>query len=146
MRFLLGDGDRREIKCVPRVGLEGPDTPFAEQDVGVAMRQDVLGGKQPFLDAFAHSALQQDRFAASGRFDEKLKVLPVPRADLKDVRDFRDVLDIPFTEHFRDDLETCFLAGKGQQPRGLPCRVLEIRTGRCAVCKRLRADGSARRP
>ena len=49
----LGDGDRREIKGVSRVCLEGPDAAFTEHDVGISVREDVFRGEQPFLDAFA---------------------------------------------------------------------------------------------
>src|SRR5262245_44186339 len=73
MRFFLSDGDRRQIEGIAGVGLESSDSALAEQDIRISVCQNVFCGQQPFLDAFAHPPLEQDRFAAARRFDEKLK-------------------------------------------------------------------------
>ncbi len=88
--------------------------------------QNVFGGEQPFLDAFAHSALQQDRLAASRALDEQLEVLRVSRADLKDVRDLRDVLYVAFAEHLGDDLQTGFLRAAASNRRPSLPQALEF--------------------
>ena len=107
--FLFRDGHRGEIERVARVRFEGADAALAEQDVRVAVGEDVFGGEQPFLDVLAQAALEQDRLAGSRGGDEELEVLPVAGADLQDVRVLGDVVDVMFAEHLGDDLQAGFL-------------------------------------
>ena len=65
MRFLLGDGDGRQIEGIAGVGLESSDAALAEQDIGFPCGRMYSAGEQPFLDALAHAALEKDRLAAS---------------------------------------------------------------------------------
>src|SRR5208283_6110796 len=58
MAQFLDGRNRTEIERIPRVLLEGPYTPFTEDDVGVTLAQDVLGAVEPFLDRRIHSPLQ----------------------------------------------------------------------------------------
>ena len=142
--LFLGNGDRCQVKSVSRVSLEGPDAALAEQDVGISMCQDVFGGEQPFLDAFAHSALEQDGLSAPGRFDQKLEVLPVPRTDLKDVRDLRDVFHVALAEHLSNDFEAGFLAGKGKQPEALLTEALKLVRRRARLVSATAQNGGTR--
>ena len=43
-------GDGRDVEGVPGQGLEGPDAPFAEDDLAVPFGQNIFGRLEPFLD------------------------------------------------------------------------------------------------
>ena len=123
--FLI-DGDGAEVERVARVGLEGADAALAEQDVGVAVGQDVLGGEEPFLDLHAHAALEQDGLAAAGRLGDEGEILRVARADLQDVGVGGDEFDVALGEDFGDDAEVVFLRRLGEQAQALLGQALEF--------------------
>ena len=66
-------------------GLEGADAALAEDDLVVALREDVLGGEQPLLHRRRHAALEQDRLAQPADLGEQGEVLHVAGADLEHV-------------------------------------------------------------
>src|SRR3990172_2752863 len=57
---LLHERDGVDVHGVAGGGLEGADAALAEDDVGVALGEDVLGGEEPLLDGGGHAALQED--------------------------------------------------------------------------------------
>ena len=56
----LIDGHGAEVEGVPRVFLEGPYAPLAEDDLVVPLVEDVLGAVEPLLDGRVHAPLQED--------------------------------------------------------------------------------------
>ena len=50
VRQLLDHRDRAEVEREPGGRLERPDAALAEDDVGIAAGQHVLGGQEPLLD------------------------------------------------------------------------------------------------
>lgn len=115
MGFLFGNRDGSQIESVAGVGLERADAALAEEDIWVAVGEDILGGQQPLLDFLAHPALEEHRFARSGALDEELEILRVAGADLEDVGRGGDMLDIALTEDFCDDFQSGFPAGAVQE-------------------------------
>jgi hypothetical protein len=113
MRFFLGNGDCGEIQCIPRVGLECPDTAFTEQDVRVTLGKDIFCRKQPLLDPLAHSALEQHWFPALCALNQQLEILGVSRADLEDIGRFTNVFHVPFAQDFGDYFESGLLLCRG---------------------------------
>ena len=78
----LDDSYRGEVKRVAGVILEGPDAAFAEQQIRVAVGQDIFAGEQPLRDSHRHTTLEQHRFASLGGGDDELEVLGVACPDL----------------------------------------------------------------
>ena len=124
--FFFCDGDGCEIEGVAGVGFKGADAAFAEKDIGIAVGEEVFGGQEPFLDAFAHSAFEQDGFATAGTGNEKLEVLGVAGTDLQEVGDFGDGIDIVLAEDFGDNFEACFPAGLVEEAQAFLAEALEF--------------------
>ncbi len=59
------------------------------------------------------------------RLGEERVVLHVPRTDLDDVRDFCDVLSVPYVEELGDDREAGFLLGLLKEAKALHSEALE---------------------
>ena len=76
---------RGQVERVPGGGVEAPDAPLAHHDVGIARREDVLGGHEPFLDGRGQAALEEHRQPAATDRLEQHEVLHVPGADLEHV-------------------------------------------------------------
>ena len=70
--------------------LVGADAALAQDDVAVAMGEDVLGGQQPLLDGRPHAALQEHRLLRLAHLVQEGEVLHVAAADLKDVSELGD--------------------------------------------------------
>src|ERR1700758_4969764 len=58
MGFFFGDGHRREIQRIPRIGFEGAYSTFTKQDVRVSFRENIFGREQPLLDPLVHSSFE----------------------------------------------------------------------------------------
>ena len=61
MAQLTHNGNRRDIERVARVGLEGTDAALAQHHVARAVRQQVFGSHEPFLNRGRKTALQEYR-------------------------------------------------------------------------------------
>src|SRR5262245_50924082 len=85
MRKLLDDWDRRNIQRVAGIVLKGANAALAENDLTVAARQKVLGGKQPLFDRCGNASFEEHRFAHFSQFAQQIEVLHVARAHLQDV-------------------------------------------------------------
>ena len=57
---VVEQGHGRQVERVAGVRLEGPDAALAQDHVGIARADDVLGGHQPLLDRRAVAALEHD--------------------------------------------------------------------------------------
>ena len=113
--FFFGDRHGGKVERVARVGFECPDAALAEDDLGVSMGEKVFGGEEPFLDALAHTALEQDGLAGLRALDEELEILGVARADLQDVGRGGDMLDITLAQNLGDDFQAGLAAGEVEE-------------------------------
>ena len=105
--------------------IERSHPTLAENDVVVAPKQDVLGGKQPLLDRRGESALEEHRNAHCPNFAQERKVLHVARTDLQHVRVLRNPLDIPRIHHFRDDAQAIAIARLAKHLEGVFAEALK---------------------
>ncbi len=81
----LHHGDGREIQEVPGLGVETPDPPLAEDDVGIPLGDDVFRGQEEFLDGRGQTPFEENGFPDLPDLPEERIVLHVPGADLEDV-------------------------------------------------------------
>ena len=102
---LVEDGDRGNVAGVARGGLEGADAAFAEDDVGIAVSGDVLGGHEQFLDGAAEATLEKNGAAAFAEGFEEHEVLHIARADLHHVGVLGDEVNVAVSHHLGDDGE-----------------------------------------
>ena len=129
-RQVVEERDGRQVHRVAGVGLEGADAALAEDDVGVARADDVLGRHQPLLDGRAVAALEHDRLADPPDGHEQRVVLHVAGADLEDVRVARHDLDLRWLHDLGDDGQPGQLARLGQVSERLDAEALErVRAG-----------------
>ena len=82
---LTGYGYGGYIQRKARVIAERPDAAFAQDDLLVALGEDVFGGHQPFFDRGSESAFEKHRLFGLARLHEKVVVLHISRTDLNDV-------------------------------------------------------------
>ena len=103
----LGIGDDREVgetvhhrdgaqvEEVAGGRIEAAHAPLAEDDVGIALGQDVFRREQQLLDGGGETSLQQNRLpGAAGALQQRI-VLHVPGADLDDVGDLGHEVHAP---------------------------------------------------
>src|ERR1700675_2384521 len=95
--------DGGNVTGVASGGLKSADTAFAENYIGIAVRDDVFGGHQEFLDRAAQAALQEHRAPAFTESLEQNKILHVARAYLHHVSVLSNQIDVAITHHFGDD-------------------------------------------
>ena len=121
---------RGQVHRVARVRLERADAALAQDDVGVARADDVLGGHQPLLDRRAVAALEHDRAGDPPDVAQQRVVLHVPGADLEDVRVLGHDVDLVRLHHLGDDRQPGPLARLGEVAERLDAQALEgVRAG-----------------
>jgi len=81
----LDGGNGADIEGIPGIIREGADTPFAENDTGIAFRHDIFGGHEPFIDSGGEAALEENRFFRLAGQAQQGVVLHVPGANLDDI-------------------------------------------------------------
>src|SRR5450631_740399 len=102
----MNDGDRRNVHGVARVCFKGANAALAENDFVVAAGEQVFRGAQQFFDRGRNPAFEQHRLADLAQFAQKIEVLHVARAHLKDVdirqhqRNLGDLHDLADHEQF----------------------------------------------
>ena len=122
---LPDDGHGREVERVAGGRLEGADAALAEDDVGVARREDVLGGHEPLLDGRRQAALQEHRLAALAHGLQEDEVGHVAGADLEHVHVAVEDLHIGRVRDLADDRQPGLLACLGQELEALDAEPLE---------------------
>jgi hypothetical protein len=85
MTHFFDEWDCVERKSVSRFCFEGSDAAFTENDVWIAVAEDVFGCEKEFFDGGTHAALQKDGFFGFSDFFEEVEILHVSRANLKNV-------------------------------------------------------------
>src|SRR5215218_7229285 len=129
VRELLQHRDRREVEREAVSGLEGADPALAQQHVGVALLEHVLGRHQQLLERRRQPALEQDRLARAADLGQQRVVLHVARADLDHVGHLDHGLEIARVQQLGHDRQPGLGLRLGQQPQALLPETLE-RVGR----------------
>ena len=130
VRLLLEHRDRAEVERVPGRGLEGLDSPLAEDDPVVPLPRDVLGRHQELLHGRGRPALEQHRLVDPPDLRQEQEVLHVAGADLDHVGDLDHLLDVPWVDELGDDREAGLLPGLAQHLEGVEPQSLErVRRG-----------------
>ncbi len=118
-------GDDGEGEGVAAVGFKGADAAFAEDDVGVALGHDVLGGEHEFFEGGGEAAFEEDGFAGIANGPEEVVVLHVAGSDLEDVGVLTDEVDLVDGHDFGDDGEAGLGAGFGEDFEAFLAHALE---------------------
>ena len=82
---ILHGRHRGNVDHVAGERFEGPDAPLAEDDVGVAVADDILRGKKKILDGRRETPFEHDRLVQHADFLQEAEVLHVARPYLDDV-------------------------------------------------------------
>src|SRR5258708_15470966 len=83
-----------DVHGVARHALERANAALAQDDVRIALSEDVFRGKQPLLNGGSQAALEQHRLARTADLIEQVVVLHVARANLEHIRILADQADI----------------------------------------------------
>src|SRR6266481_4541708 len=102
---LFDGGDHGEVERVARKIGKGADAALAKHDVVVALRHDVFGGHEKFIERGGHAALEEDGFFGAAGALEQGEILHVAGADLNDVGVFLDEAKRFAVDGFGDDAE-----------------------------------------
>jgi len=94
-----------DIECEAGARFVADDAALAEDDVAVAVGEDVFGGEEPLLDGGPHAPLEEHGLGCSANFVQKSEVLHVAAAYLEDVREAGDDLHVAGVHHLGDDRE-----------------------------------------
>ena len=131
VRQLVKHRHRVDVEGVAGSRLEGANAALAEKYIRVAVRDNVLGREQEFLDGRALPALEHDRTAGQrANFFEKREVLHVASADLEHVGIVGYELDVGHGHDFGDHLQPVTVTGLAQQAQTLLLQALEtVRAG-----------------
>src|SRR6266446_7144782 len=85
MRFGFQDWNSAQIERVAGGSLKCSNAALAENDVRVALVQNVFGAHDQIVNCGAESALEQHGKSATAHFLQKRKIVHVARAHLKTV-------------------------------------------------------------
>src|SRR3989304_1738175 len=96
------------------VRVVGADAALAEDDVAVAVGEDVLGGEEPLLDGGPHAALEEHRLVRLADLVQEGEVLHVAAAYLEDIGEAGDEVHVAGVHDLGDDGEAGLGAGLGQ--------------------------------
>src|SRR5579864_1964108 len=125
MRQFVHDGNGGNIERIASVGLESAYTALAGDDVVIASRHDVLGGKQEFLDGRGDAALEKDRLLQLAELAQQIEVLHVARADLQDVDVRHHLLDLRNLHDLADHQQIELVSGFTEQFESLEPKALK---------------------
>ena len=103
-------GNSRQVQCVASVLRKGADAAFAQYDLIIAFRHDVLSRKQPLVQRSRKPAFEQHGQMRLARAAQQRKVLHVARANLNHVAVSLNHVDAGFIQRLRNYLQTISLA------------------------------------
>src|SRR3990170_2833386 len=115
----LDHRDGVDIEGESRGRLVRADAALAEDDVAVAVGEDVLGGEQPLLDRRPHAALEEHGLVRLADLVQEGEVLHVAAAYLEDVGVAGDEVDVAGVHHLGDDGQAGLGAGFGEDLEAL---------------------------
>src|SRR5215469_12238822 len=110
MAPFFNGGYDSEVESVARKIRKCANAALAEHDVVIALREDVFGGHQEFVERSGHAALEKNGLFGATRALEQGEVLHVAGADLNDVRIFLDEFERFIVDGFGDDAEAILCA------------------------------------
>src|SRR4051812_32274109 len=122
---LLDQRHRGEIEGEAGGGIESPNAALTEDDVRIALGQDVLRAHQPLLDGGGEPALQQDRLVDLAYPSQEGEVGHVAGADLQHVGVMSDEADLVGLHDLGDDRQPGQLSGLAQVAETLLTQSLE---------------------
>ena len=105
---------RADVESIARRRLESTNSPLAEDHIGVSLGHDVFGGQEPLFHEHGQAALEHDGLARFADLLQQQVVLLVTGADLEDIGEFTNLVDVGRGHHLSDDRHTCFFARGGQ--------------------------------
>src|SRR5262249_24751367 len=126
MRQFVEGSDCSDVAGITRGSFEGPDAAFAENHVGIAVGDDVLGRHQQLLHCATHSTLQQYRTSAGPQLFEQNEVLHIASADLHDIGIFGYETDIAIAHYLSDNRQSSGFLGFAQQLKYVGFETLKI--------------------
>src|SRR5579859_3298502 len=85
VRELLHQRNRADVHRIARHFLKGANAPLAQDNIGVALRENVFRRQQPLFDGGRHAAFEYDRLIDAPDLVQQEVVLHVARADLQNV-------------------------------------------------------------
>lgn len=118
-------GNNTEVQRVARGRLEGSDASLAENDVGVALREQVLGGHEIFVDLRGHTTFEQNGFSRLSGDLKESEVLDIARADLDHVGVLAQEIDIAGSDEFGDDAQVRFVGREAHEFQAIFLHALE---------------------
>jgi hypothetical protein len=125
VRSLPDNRDSGQVESVTGRAVEGPDAALAQNHLLIALRENVFGGRDPFLDRAGQAALEQHGPVQLPDLAQQVQVLHVARADLNDAGILRDTLRLFHGHHFSDNRKPDLTPGRYQQFQSLPAETLE---------------------
>src|SRR5438876_7791497 len=90
MRKSLDKRNGTDIHRIACYFLEGTNTTLTENDVAVALREDIFCGQEPSFNGGRHTALEHDRFVCPAYLIQKHIVLHIACAYLQNISVFAD--------------------------------------------------------
>src|SRR5262249_34690003 len=113
------------VEQVACVGIEAAHATLAEDDLRVALQQDILGGEQPLLDGRREATLEQNRALRPANSAQQREVLHVATADLQDIGVLGDGGDQPRLHYLGDDRQASLASSLRQCPQARQAEPLE---------------------
>ena len=126
MTHALDDRNGAHIECVASELLESAHAALTEDNVRVALGHHVLCSQQPLLHEHGEPALEHDWLARLANLFQQQVVLGVTRADLEDVRELVDGLDVRRGHHLGDDRHARLFARGRQDLQAAPAQAPEL--------------------
>ena len=127
---VVEEGHGGQVERVAGICLERPDASFAQDHVGIAGADDVLGRHQPLLDRRAVPALEHHRPGDPSDRGQERVVLHVPGADLEDVGVLSHDVDLVGLHHLGDHRQAGPVALLGEIAQAFDAEALErVRAG-----------------
>src|SRR3954464_13173741 len=105
MAQALYSRNNAEIQGVARVVGKGANASFTQDDLIVALREDVFCSHQKLLERRGHPALQENRLACTAGTPQQREILHIARSDLHTVCVSFDKIEGLNINSFCDDAE-----------------------------------------
>ena len=123
---LLQGRHGRDVEGIAGVGLEGADAALTENDLGIALGDNIFRRHEELLERRHHAPLEQDGLAGPAQSLEQGKVLHVPGPDLEDIGVFVHQIDVFRIDDLGNDFQPGSLPSLRQQLEPFLLQALEI--------------------
>ena len=123
-----------DIQIIADQLLKGTDAALAQDNIGIAACEDVLGSHEELLHGGGQTALEEDRLVAAAQFLEQHEVLHIAGTKLDDIH-IREQVEMLFAHDLGDDRQTGLTLCLEQQLETLGLQTLErVRGGTRLEC------------